>query len=90
MRRTVPVTLPEEVWGRLASLADRRGVRVADLIAEAIEGMVPTAKLIGHRDGETGAPGRRLDVLAAEVTAAHRSGRVTQASVKKSLAGASR
>ena len=35
--RTVPVYLPEHVWGRLASLADDRGVTVADLIADGIK-----------------------------------------------------
>ncbi|GAA3730356.1 hypothetical protein GCM10022239_03690 [Leifsonia bigeumensis] len=38
--RTVPVTLPEPVWGRLASIADRRGVKVADLIADAVQAVV--------------------------------------------------
>ncbi len=38
--KTVPVTLPEPVWGRLASIADRRGVTVADLLAGAVRALV--------------------------------------------------
>ena len=34
---TVPVTLPADVWGRLATRADERGVTVADLVAAAIQ-----------------------------------------------------
>jgi len=34
--RTVPVTLPDRVWGRLASVAETNGVKVGDLIAAAI------------------------------------------------------
>ena len=33
---TVPVTMPAEVWGRLASRADDEGVTVAELIATAV------------------------------------------------------
>lgn len=32
----VVVALPEPVWGRLASIADARGVSVADVIGKAI------------------------------------------------------
>jgi len=38
---TVPVTLPARVWGRLASLADASGVTVADLVADAIQDVLP-------------------------------------------------
>lgn len=34
--KTIPVTLPAKVWGRLASIADAQGVKVADVIALAI------------------------------------------------------
>lgn len=35
--KTIPIRLPLEVWGRLASRADTDGVTVADLIADAIQ-----------------------------------------------------
>ena len=34
--KTVPVSLPIWMWGRLATIADHRELRVADLIAEGI------------------------------------------------------
>ncbi|TQL46689.1 hypothetical protein FB562_2213 [Homoserinimonas aerilata] len=34
--KTVTVTLPVTVWGRLASIADKQGVRVADVLAHAV------------------------------------------------------
>ena len=34
--KTVTVTLPERVWGHLASIADIQGVRVSDVLAHAI------------------------------------------------------
>lgn len=37
---TVPVTMPERVWGRLTSVAAERQVTVSDLIADAVEGLV--------------------------------------------------
>lgn len=30
------VNFPDEVWGRLASIADNRGVKIADLLVEAV------------------------------------------------------
>ena len=36
-QKTVPVYLPEHVWGRLASMADDRGMSIADLIADGIK-----------------------------------------------------
>lgn len=33
---TVPVTMPEHIWGRLASIADRHNCRVADVVARAL------------------------------------------------------
>jgi len=35
-QKTVPLTLPDHVWGRLASRADHRGTSVADEVADAI------------------------------------------------------
>lgn len=40
MTVTVPVVMPERVWGRLASLAAERQATVGDLIADAVEGLV--------------------------------------------------
>lgn len=34
--KTISVTLPAHVWGRLASIADSQGVRVADVVALAV------------------------------------------------------
>lgn len=34
---TVPVSMPGRVWGRLASYADHDRVRIAELIADAVE-----------------------------------------------------
>lgn len=33
---TVPVRIPEWVWGRLATIAEHRQVRIADLIADGV------------------------------------------------------
>ena len=40
----VMVTFPARVWGRLANLADDRGVKVPDLIAAAVAEMVPVTR----------------------------------------------
>ncbi|AAT90033.1 hypothetical protein ATY41_02785 [Leifsonia xyli subsp. xyli] len=34
--KTVPVTIPTWVWGRLATIAEHRGVTVGDLIADGV------------------------------------------------------
>lgn len=34
--RTIPVTVPEFVWGRLATIAEHNGRSVGDLIADGI------------------------------------------------------
>jgi hypothetical protein len=39
-QQTVTVTLPEWVWGRAATIAEHRGVKVGDLIASAILGVL--------------------------------------------------
>jgi transcriptional regulator of acetoin/glycerol metabolism len=41
---TVPVTMPRHVWGRLASVADKRGVTVADVIASAVAANITVPK----------------------------------------------
>jgi hypothetical protein len=38
--KTVPVTLPEWVWGRLSTIADHRDTTSGDLIASAIMGVL--------------------------------------------------
>lgn len=35
--RTVPVTMPLAVWGKLARIADREGLKVWQVVATAIE-----------------------------------------------------
>lgn len=44
VNKTVPLTLPEKVWGRLASVAAQRNVDVADLIAEGVRSVLQTQK----------------------------------------------
>lgn len=60
---TVPLVLPRKVWGRLASFADNRGVKVADLIADAIEGIIPPPPTV-----------TQLQILERELQAARRNG----------------
>jgi hypothetical protein len=38
--KTIPVTLPEWMWGRLATIGTHRATPVADLIAVAIVGLL--------------------------------------------------
>lgn len=38
--KTVPVTLPDWVWGRAATIAEHRGVKVGDLIADGLMGVL--------------------------------------------------
>lgn len=38
--RTVPVTMPDWMWGRLATIAEFRKVPIADLIARALTSVV--------------------------------------------------
>ncbi len=39
--KTVSITMPDRVWGRLASRADDMGVRVAELLTMAIQNLAP-------------------------------------------------
>lgn len=39
----IVLEVPDRVWGKLADLADKREVKVADLLVEAITGMLPGA-----------------------------------------------
>ena len=39
--KTVSITLSDRVWGRLASRADDMGVRVTELLAMAVQNLVP-------------------------------------------------
>jgi hypothetical protein len=44
------VDFPDAVWGRLASIADNRGVKIADLIVEAAENVLdakPSSQRMG-------------------------------------------
>lgn len=40
MNKTIPVTLPDWMWGRLATIALHRGTDAADLVAVAIVGLL--------------------------------------------------
>lgn len=40
--KTVPVTLPEFAWGRLATIADHRNTTIAQLIADGIRVVLET------------------------------------------------
>lgn len=44
--RVVQVSLPENVWGRLASIADDRGTTVAEVIAETMTRLVPQPRTV--------------------------------------------
>lgn len=61
---TATITIPLRVWGRLASQAEYRGVKVADLLVEAIE--IALGKRAREVIGE--------NTLAARVAAAIRDG----------------
>lgn len=74
MAKTVQLTLPDHVWGRLASMADTSGLKVADLIGDAVEDVLePTAKERRAYNRRV-VPVDRLAVLDAELSAARRSG----------------
>lgn len=47
-KMTVPLTLPIEAWGRLATRADDRGVTVADLIADTLRPLTEPKPKRGH------------------------------------------
>jgi len=57
----VTLELPDRVWGRLASMADTRNVKVADLIADAVTGILPP-------------PPTHLEQLEHELRQARRNG----------------
>ncbi|RRJ85929.1 hypothetical protein EG850_11120 [Gulosibacter macacae] len=57
---TVPVTMPTDVWAKLAVVADRADARVADVIADAIRGLV----YVGRPATFTEAQRRALDAVA--------------------------
>lgn len=61
--KPVTVMLPEWLWGRLASIADRSGMTVGDVIATALLNSV-----------EPDRPLSRLQTLNAELSAARKSG----------------
>ena len=73
--RTIPVVLPEQVWGRLASLADNKHVSVSELLTDML-----TASALGD-------PTRPLDQLNNELSAARANGwRVPRRGRKGSVA----
>lgn len=58
---TVPVVMPEKVWGRLASVAEGRGTTIAALLADQVVALLPAES----------AP---IDVLRSELGAARKAG----------------
>lgn len=38
--KTITLTMPDSTWGRLATLADRKGLRIEDFVAGVVEGLV--------------------------------------------------
>jgi hypothetical protein len=40
LNKTLPVTLPDWMWGRLATIAEHRNTLAADLVAVAIVGLL--------------------------------------------------
>lgn len=74
--RKIPLTIPEEVWGRLATLAARRHTDVPSLIAVAIDLWVTgqSDDLRTRRTKRRGLqPGSSLDALAEELYAARQA-----------------
>ena len=47
-KMTVPLTLPMEAWGRLATRADDRGITVGELITEALRPLTEPKPKRGH------------------------------------------
>jgi hypothetical protein len=73
---TVKFTLPTEVWGRLASIADNRGVRVADLLSEAVGRVAERDRVERSRECVSSAPvvGGKLAELLVELRLARAAG----------------
>jgi transcriptional regulator of acetoin/glycerol metabolism len=74
----VHVEMPDQIWGRLANLADQRGVRVADLVADAVAEIAGVPKrrrsngpvvtpMVEARLRELHALNRSWKVIAAEL-----------------------
>lgn len=75
--KTVSVTMPDWMWGRLASIADKKHVKVGRLIEQLILAAINADAALRppiHAEGDTGLPGRRLDILDAELKSARASG----------------
>lgn len=61
------VHFPEKVWGRLASIADNRGVSIAEVIVEAAQGILGKPRMesaceLEHVKPNSHVPGRRPSV----------------------------
>lgn len=46
----VSLELPDRVWGRLTSLAETQGMTVADLIGDAVAGLLPAPVKVSPLD----------------------------------------
>lgn len=69
----VPLEMPDEVWGRLATLADTREVKIADLIAEAVKTLIGDVVVSKRRRPRPDRVKATPEVLA-RVIAAHEAG----------------
>ncbi|MDQ0894448.1 hypothetical protein [Agromyces ramosus] len=67
----VTVTLPDRVWARLASIADEKGVKVADLIADGVHRIVEPPKT--PRRFVSPIPDPKLRTMIRDLRVLHRS-----------------
>lgn len=76
--RAVTVTLPEWVWGRLATIAEDRQMKVSELIGSAIGGLLDGSSVRPRRAQprvwSESDPDGRLKELMDEVNAARAAG----------------
>lgn len=77
--QTIPVTLPEKVWGRLASLAEGQGTTVGALLADQIASLLPAETPLGTlRDELTAARAAGFRVPRRELSAEDREWKAGQ------------
>lgn len=72
--RTVPITVPEFVWGRLATIADQKETTISDLLAEVIKNTIRGTTEVHVPTPVYGVGNERLRQLSAEVSEARRNG----------------
>lgn len=74
MSKTVQLTLPDHVWGRLASMADTNGLSVADLVGDAVENLLEPTARERREYKRVVVPTDSLALLDFELSAARRAG----------------